>query len=93
MEFWSKQVDQLESALQENAQALMLHFLRTASSEVVAELVGRDFAQANSNVRSSVAATLATRLLLLTAHESSAFDQRAQSGEALPDLALPAEST
>ncbi|EHH7254049.1 hypothetical protein J5X32_001742 [Escherichia coli] len=61
MDFWNEQADQLEKALLDNAPALVLHYIRTASPEAVAELAG-DALPTSENTRASVVATLATRL-------------------------------
>lgn len=41
MDFWNEQADQLEKALLDNAPALVLHYIRTASPEAVATLAAR----------------------------------------------------
>lgn len=61
MDFWNEQADQLEKALLDNAPALVLHYIRTASPEAVAALAG-DALPASDNTRASVVATLAARL-------------------------------
>ncbi|WP_045762237.1 hypothetical protein [Xanthomonas albilineans] len=61
MDFWNEQADKLEKALLDNAPALVLHYIHTASPEAVAALAG-DALPTSDNTRASVVAVLAARL-------------------------------
>lgn len=58
---WSELADRLEKALLNDKQALMLHFLRTASPEDIDKIAG-DVLPCSEKARASVTQTLAHRL-------------------------------
>ena len=60
MDFWTQHADELQTALLANPQALALHYLRTASSEAVAELVN-DGLPFGGATRDSIIAVAAAR--------------------------------
>lgn len=62
MKFWNEQVDQLEDALRGNTSALMLHFLRTSSSQALMSVAGDSLAGISENTRASITAALIARL-------------------------------
>lgn len=61
-DFWDKAADNLENALLENVQALVLHFLRTATPEAFTKIAGDLLSEDGSKMREGVVQTLMKRL-------------------------------
>ncbi len=103
MEFWNKQINNLEKALLGKAPALLLHYLRTASPVAITELAGEAL-PVSENVRSAVIASLIARLnsglqgkttsreALETLMQSMPHDQRILTIEDVPELHLSTAS-
>lgn len=62
-DFWDQKATNLEQALLRNSSALILHFLQTASREQITKMASEVFSGDSENVKTSVIATLAQRLL------------------------------
>ncbi|MGO3768204.1 hypothetical protein ACT3T8_16085 [Halomonas sp. AOP1-B1-8] len=62
MDYWKEHADQLEAALLDNSQALMLHFLKTATPLQISELAHARKIETDSKSFTSTQAVLMTRL-------------------------------